>query len=280
MNAHPNTTSVLRICADRRFPERPLQSLWQARELLLLLTKREVHLRYQHSTAGIGWAILQPVLTVAVLVVFQSFIGHNDGSTLPYPLYATTALVPWTFMVHAMTQSSNCILNHSGVIGKVQFPRMVLPLAAVLGATVDFLLGLILVPALMICYGVRAHLTILALPLFTFHLAVFAAALGIWFAYLNARFRDTSNALPFITQLWFFLSPIVYTTNMVPERWQFVLGLNPMVGILEGFRWTFFGSANPLLTVWVMKSWLITCVLLVTGIGVFLANEESLADII
>jgi len=280
VTAHSNAASVLRIRADRRFPERPLASLWQARELLLLLTKREVHLRYQHSTAGIGWAILQPVLTVAVLVVFQSFMGHKDGSALPYALYATTALVPWTFMVHAITQSSNCVLNHSGVIGKVQFPRLVLPLAAVLGATIDFLLGLILVPLLMICYGIRAHLTILALPLFTLHLTVFAAALGVWFAYLNARFRDTSNALPFITQLWFFLSPIVYTTNMVPHRWRFVLGLNPMVGILEGFRWTFFASADAQLFVWVAKSWLVTCVLLLSGIVVFLANEERLADII
>jgi lipopolysaccharide transport system permease protein len=272
--------TTLRIRADRRFPDRPLKSLWESRELILLLARRDVHLRYQHSIAGFGWAALQPLLTILVLAAFRVVMGHPISLEMPYPLYAGTVLVPWTFFVHSMNQSSHCLLKHTAVMTKVRFPRLVLPLAAVMGAAADFAAALVLIPILMVYYRIPPRFSLLALLLFSAHLIALATAIGIWLSMLNARLRDTANALPFVTQLWFFLSPIAYTSEMLPAKWQFAAGFNPMLGILEGFRWSVFGSASPMLTTWLSLSGLITVGLLVSGIIAFLAGEETLTDVI
>jgi len=270
--------SVVRISAERRFPERPLHSVWAARELLVVLARRDVYLRYQHSFAGISWAILQPLLTVLVLSAFQLLMGHRQTTGVPYPLYAATALVPWTFVVHALTQASHSLPKHMGVINKVYFPRLILPLSAVMGAAADFAVGMALPPALMIYYGIAPGSTLLALPIFVAQAVALAAAAGIWLACLNARFRDTANSLPFVTQLWFFLTPIAYATDIIPPQWQLLAGLNPMLGILEGFRWALVGVASPWLGTWIAMSWLVILALLGSGMLVFLRSEESLAD--
>ncbi|HEY3840388.1 MAG TPA: ABC transporter permease [Bryobacteraceae bacterium] len=273
-------TPLLRIRADRRFPDRPLKFLWEARELIVLLARRDVSLRYQHSIAGFGWALLQPLLTILVLAAFRMLMGQPTSLGMPYPLYAGTVLVPWTFFVHSMNQSSHCLLKHTSVMTKVRFPRLALPLAAVIGAAADFVAALALVPLLMIYYHVPPRVTLLALPIFALHLVTLATAIGIWLSLLNARLRDTANALPFITQLWFFLSPIVYTSEMLPAKWRLAAGLNPVEGILEGFRWSIFDSASPMLPAWLGLSGLITAGLLLSGIIAFLAGEETLTDVI
>lgn len=275
-----NDAPLLRIRADRRFPDRPFKSLWDARELIVLLARRDVHLRYQHSIAGFGWAVLQPLLTILVLAAFRVVMGHSTSAGMPYPLYAGTVLVPWTFFVHSMNQSSHCLLKHTSVMTKVRFPRLALPLAAVIGAAADFAAALALLPMLMIYYRIPPRITLLALPVFAAQLIALATAIGIWLSMLNARLRDTANALPFITQLWFFLSPIAYTSELLPAKWQFAAGLNPMEGVLEGFRWSVFGSASPMLKTWLGLSGLITAGLLITGVIVFLAGEETLTDVI
>ncbi len=271
---------MVRIRADRKFPDHPLHSLWESRDLILLLARRDVHLRYQYSVAGIGWAILQPLLTVLVLAGFQRVMGHTSSRELPYPLYVATALAPWTFFVHAIVQSAHCLLKHTSVITKVHFPKLVLPIAAVMAGSVDLVAGLALLPFFMLYYRIVPHLTILALPLFAVHAILLAAGVGIWLAFLNVRFRDTANALPFITQLWFFSTPIAYISEMLPPHWRFAAGFNPVMGILEGFRWSIFGSASPMLGTWVTVSWIITGVLLISGVVVFLSAEEDLADLI
>ena len=271
---------VVRIESSRRLPARPLQAVWEAREIVLLLARRDVKIRYQHSIAGMGWAVLQPLLTVLVLGVFQTLMGHKTTGGIPYPLYAALALVPWTFVSHAITQSSHCLPNNAALINKVHFPRLILPLAAVLGAAADFAVSLVLPPLLMIYYGVAPQLTCVLLPLFGLQAIMLALALGIWFAHLNARFRDTANALPFVMQLWFFLTPIAYTADIIPVRWQLLAGVNPMLGILEGFRWALLGLPHPMLGAWVAMSWLATLALLASGLLVFLRGEESLVDIL
>lgn len=276
----PRDAPLLRIRADRWFPDRPLKSLWEARELIWLLARRDVHLRYQYSVAGFGWAVLQPLLTILVLAAFRAVMGRPASLAMPYPLYAGTVLVPWTFFVHSMNQSSHCLLKHTAVITKVRFPRLALPLAAVIGAAADFAAALALVPVLMIYYRVPPRITLLALPFLALHLIALATAIGIWLSMLNARLRDTANALPFVTQLWFFLSPIAYTSEMLPVKWQFAAGLNPMEGLLEGFRWSVFGSASPMFGVWLGISALITAALLISGVIAFLAGEETLTDVI
>lgn len=270
---------ILRIRADRQMPDRPFRSLWEARELLYLLTRREIRLRYQHSIVGIGWAVLQPLVTLLVLTMFQVIMGRRSSGTVPYPLYAVIGLVPWTFLSHALTQSSHSVLSYYSLIQKVSFPRLALPLAAVLSATADFIVGFPLVPILMLNYGFPPNRMVLLLPVFTLQIILLAAGLGILLASVNTRFRDTANALPLVMQLWFFLTPIIFTSDMIPPKWQLLAGLNPMLGILEGFRWCLFGTAPPMLGFWVACSWFITIALLAIGLLTFLRGEEMLAEL-
>jgi lipopolysaccharide transport system permease protein len=270
---------VVRIRAERQIRNRPLHSLWEARELLYLLARREIYLRYKHTFAGIGWAVLQPVVTLLVLTLFQVMMGRRTFGRIPYPLYAVTGLVPWTFLTHALTTSSSSVLTYYPLIQKVYFPRLALPLAAVLSATADFLVGFPLVPVFMLYYGFSPHWPVLLLPIFVLHIILLATGLGVFLAAINTRYRDTANALPLIMQLWFFLSPIIFSPEMIPVRWQHIAGLNPMLGILEGFRWCLFGTAHPMLGYWVACSWFITMALIAMGLLTFLREEEVLAEI-
>lgn len=269
-----------RIDATRPHSGHPFADVWKARELVVLLARRDIRNRYRHSVVGVGWAILQPVLTVIVLSIFQAFMGQHFSGKIPYALSTMTCLVPWTFFIHALNQCSNCVLSSAQIITKVHFPRLVLPLAAVMAAFADFLIALPLIPVLMIFYGVFPQATILWLPFFVLHLLLLAAAFGIWFSILNTRFRDTANALPFLTQLWFFLSPIAYPASSIPEQWRFVASINPMLGLLEGFRWTLFGGNQPDLFLWVGESLAITMLLLLTGIPIFFASEAEFVELL
>jgi lipopolysaccharide transport system permease protein len=272
---------VVRIQSKRSLPVNPIGELWASRDLILLLARRDVRLRYQHAVVGIGWAVLQPLLTAAVLTIFQQIIGRGEGSRAQYALNVLAGMVPWTFLAHAMTLGSNSLLSYYGVICKVYFPRLVLPLAAVLVASTDLLVALPLIPALMIYLGAGPGPGVLLLPGIVLLLVLLAAGLAIWLAILNIQFRDVANALPFLTQLWFFLSPIAYNAELIPADWRMAAGLNPMVGILEGFRWALFGTAaNPQLGWWIGCSAAISIALLASGVWVFLRNEETLADLL
>ncbi len=254
--------------------------IWESRELTLLLARRNVHLRYQYTVAGLGWALLQPLLTVIVLSAFRLMMGYRTTDNVPYGLYVGTSLVPWTFFVHALTLSAHSVLKHTSVLFKVHFPRIVLPLSSVAGAAADLVIGLALLPILMIYFRFLPHWTILLLPLFALQVVLFAAGLGIWMAYLNTKYRDLANALPFLTQLWFFLTPIAYTSNVIADKWRPLAGLNPMLGIIEGFRYAITGAANPFMPVWALTSLAITAFLLVTGTYRFLQTEDILTDLI
>jgi lipopolysaccharide transport system permease protein len=268
----------IRIGATPRKIVPQLRELWDSRELTLMLARKEVRLRYRHSVAGVGWAVMQPLLTLLVLSAFQLFAGRKLNGGVPYALYAMTGLVPWTFFGHALTQCGNSIVRFDALVTKVYFPLLDLPISAVLAASADFVVAMPLVPALMVYYGYAPGLPLLLLPVFILHLVLFAGALGIWLALLNTKFRDTSNALPFVVQLWFFLTPIAYPASQVPARWQALIGINPMVGILEGLRWSLFGVAPARLPLWLACSSALTLILLVSGIVVFLRHEADLAE--
>jgi lipopolysaccharide transport system permease protein len=263
--------SEIRIEAGRRSFIQHWPELVSNRELTWLLARREVQLRYRHSIAGIGWAVMRPLLTLLVLSMFQAFIG-SKGEGVPYPLYAMTGLVLWTFLDHALTLGSSSILKYTSVIKKIYFPLLILPISSVLGASADFVVALPLIAALMVYYGYYPTLAVLLLPLFAIQLVAFAMAVGIWLALLNTKYRDTSNALPFVMQLWFFLTPIVYNAKLIPTRWRMVLGLNPMLGIMEGFRMALFGRGEPELGFWIASSWVITLLLLVSGVFLLLSR--------
>jgi lipopolysaccharide transport system permease protein len=275
----PELIVEVRIDSKGHTTERPLADFWEARGLTFLLAQRDVRLRYRHSFVGIGWAVAQPLLTVATLVIFRAFMGVPESGGIPYPLLTLSGLVAWTFLVHTLTQCSTSVLRSAAIATKVYFPRLVLPVSAALAAAADFLISVPLIPAMMVYYRIAPGTPILFLPLFLLQLLLLAGSLGIWLSILNVRFRDVTNALPFLTQLWFFLTPIAYPATAIPAKWRFAAGLNPMFGILEGFRWSLFGGEPPTAAS-IGTSVVITIALLVGGVFFFSTQEADLAELI
>lgn len=266
------------VIDDRRTPlAESLRELWRFRDLVLLLTLRDIKLRYRTTAVGAAWAVVQPLLTMAVLVGFARLFGVT-GERVPYPLFLISGLVPWTYFTHGLTQATHSILSHEYLLDKVYFPRVVLPLAAVLGGLVDFLTAAVLVPLFMIYFGVLPSIAALTIPLFVLLAVGASLGLGLWLAVLNVRYRDVGNMLPFVTQLLFFATPISYPMRAIPERYHLLAGLNPMTGMVEGFRWALFGQAGESLPGAVWVSVAMSLFLLVSGFWFVLREQDLIGD--
>lgn len=266
------------VIDSRRTPlVESLRELWRFRDLALLLTLRDIKLRYRTTAVGAAWAVVQPLLTMAVLVGFARLFGVT-GERVPYPLFLISGLVPWTYFTHGLTQATLSILGHEYLLDKVYFPRAVLPLAAVLSGLVDFLTAAMLVPLFMIYFGVTPSLSALYIPLFVLLAVGASLGLGLWLAVLNVRYRDVGNLLPFVTQLLFFATPVSYPMSAIPARYHLVAGLNPMTGMVEGFRWALFGRAGDPLPGAVWVSVTVAVVLLVSGFWFVLREQEVIGD--
>jgi lipopolysaccharide transport system permease protein len=233
-------------------------------------------LRYRHTAVGIAWALLQPLLIMLVLTGFAMVAGVHSGD-IPYPLYVITGLVPWTYFTHAMTSTTFSLMAHSGIISKIYFPRLVIPVAAAVAGAIDFVVAALLLPVFMLAYGAPLTWALLALPLFVVMALAAAFALGLWLAVLNVRYRDVANALPFVMQLLFFATPIAYRSQAIPLPWRTLAGINPMVGVVDGFRWALLGNAAPL-QLSTLVSLASILVLLVSGIWYFRRHEPAFAD--
>jgi len=264
---------VVYLRPSGRFTRLNLRDVWEYRDLLYFLVWRDIKVRYKQTVLGAAWAILQPLLT---MVAFSIFFGHlakmpSDG--IPYPLFAYAALLPWTLFAYSMTEAGNSLVGSQNLITKVYFPRLVIPLAAVLGGLVDFGVSFVVLILLMIV----PTLAILTIPFFILLVIATALAVGVWLAALNVQFRDVRYTIPFLTQFWLFLTPVAYSSTMVSPRWRVVYGLNPMAGVVEGFRWALLGrkeAPGPMLAV----SIAIVALLLVTGLYHFRRMESSFAD--
>ena len=254
-----------------------LRELWAFRELIYFLTWRDIKVRYKQTTVGVAWAVLQPL---AMMLVFTFFFGRlaripSDG--IPYPLFAYTALLPWQLFSRTITESTNSLIVDQRLITRVYFPRIIIPLATVLAAIVDFLIASVLLIALMLFYGVTPGAAVLWIPFFVLLMLVTSSGIGFWLSSLNVEYRDVLDIVPFLNQLWFFLTPIVYPSSLVPEKWQFLYGLNPMVGVVEGFRWALLGvgkGPSPMIAV----SILVAVSLFVSGIIWFRRRERTFVD--
>ena len=275
MATHQHPVVYLR--PSGRFTRLNLRDVWEYRDLHYFLVWRDIKVRYKQTVLGAAWAILQPLLT---MVAFSIFFGHlakmpSDG--IPYPLFAYAALLPWTLFAYSMTEAGNSLVGSQNLITKVYFPRLVIPLAAVLGGLVDFGVSFVVLILLMIGYGIVPTLAILTIPFFILLVIATALAVGVWLAALNVQFRDVRYTIPFLTQFWLFLTPVAYSSTMVSPRWRVVYGLNPMAGVVEGFRWALLGrkeAPGPMLAV----SIAIVALLLVTGLYHFRRMESSFAD--
>ncbi len=255
-----------------------LRELWNHRELLYFLTWRDFKVRYKQTILGVSWAILQPVLTMVVFTILFGRLANISSDGLPYPIFNFTALVPWTFFAYALSHASNSLVSSANILTKVYFPRLAMPLASVLSGMVDMGLAFTVLLAMMVYYGFMPTVNIIWLPLFLLLAFVAAVGVALWLSAMNVLFRDVRYVIPFLTQMWFFITPIAYSSSMLDEPWRSLYGINPMAGVVEGFRWSLLGSpASPGL---ILVSCISAPILLVTGALYFSRMEKVFADVV
>jgi len=264
---------------SRGFMRLKLRDIWEYRELLYFLVWRDVKVRYKQTALGAAWAILQPVMTMVVFSVFFGRLAKVPSDGIPYPVFAFAALLPWQLFAYALSESSNSLVSNQNLITKVYFPRLVIPMSAVLAGLVDFAVAFVILLGMMRYYGIVPTAAIALLPLFVLLAVATALAVGLWLSALNVKYRDVRYTIPFLTQFWLFATPVAYPSTLVPERWRALYGLNPMAGVVEGFRWALLGKSQgpgPLLAVSVGA----VVVLLVGGLIYFRRMESTFADIV
>jgi lipopolysaccharide transport system permease protein len=255
------------------------QELWFYRELLFFFVWRDLKVRYKQTTLGALWAVLQPFLSMILFsLVFGSY-AKLPSNGLPYTIFSFTALLPWQLFSRALTDSSQSLVTNQHIIGKIYFPRIFLPLSMILSGLVDFGISLVVLVGMMVFYHINPGWNLLYAPLFLIMLVITAAAVGLWLSVLNAKFRDVKYAIPFLVQLWLYATPVAYSTSLVPENLRLFYGLNPMVGVVEGFRWAFLGQQAQYGSM-IGVSFLIVILLLITGLIYFQRMEKIIADIV
>lgn len=256
-----------------------LGELWDYRELLYFLTWREIKVRYKQTALGAAWAILQPLLTMLVFSLFFGRLAKVPSDRIPYPLFCLAGLIPWTFFANGLTQSANSLVTSSNLISKVYFPRLAVPLSAILSGGVDFAISFVLLVGMMAFYHQAPPLRCLTLPLFFILAFVTALGVGLWLSALNVEYRDVRYTIPFLTQFWLLATPIAYPSSLLHEPWRAVYGLNPMAGVVEGFRWALIGTdtaPGPIIA----ASSFAALLILAGGAFYFRRMEKTFADVV
>jgi lipopolysaccharide transport system permease protein len=256
-----------------------LRAVWDYRELLLFLIWRDVKVRYQQTLIGAGWAVLQPLLTMLVFTLVFGRLARLPSDGVPYPIFAFTALLPWNYFAGALSRAGGSLVGNANLITKVYFPRLVIPLSAALSGLVDFAIAFLLLLVMLVYYHVRLTAAVWLLPLLLLLAVATALAAGLWLGALNVRYRDVGYVIPFLTQIWMYASPVVYPLSLVPARWRFVYALNPMVGVIEGFRAVLLGT-GALDGATLAVSSAVVFGLLLTGALYFSRTEQTFADVI
>lgn len=269
----------VRVQPSRGWAALNLRDLWEYRELVYFLTWRDVKVRYKQTVLGAAWAILQPVLTMVIFSLFFGRLAHIPSDGIPYPLFSLAGLVPWTFFSNGLTQSSNSLVGNANLITKVYFPRLAAPLATILAGAIDVVLACGVLFAMMALYRVGPPVEMLWLPAALLLVVVVALGAGLWLSAMNVQFRDVRYAVPFLTQLWLFATPIAYPSSLLRQPWRTVYAINPMVGAVEAFRWSVFGTgAFP--AAQVIVSTAVAAAVLITGALYFRRMERTFADIV
>ncbi|HPP62523.1 MAG: hypothetical protein PGMFKBFP_02019 [Anaerolineales bacterium] len=257
-----------------------LRDLWVYRELVFFMVWRDVKVKYKQTLLGMAWAVIQPVMTMLVFTFLFGTVAKLPTDGIPYPVFSFTALLPWGLFVTALNQGSRSLVAHNNMVTKIYFPRLILPMSAVFAGLVDFAIAFVILVALMVYYHVTpAWNLVWTLPLFLLLALVAALGVALWLSAINVKYRDVNQALPFLTQFWLFATPVAYSSSVISPKWQIVYSLNPMAGVVNGFRWALLGSGNgPDAALWVSAA--ISILVLVTGLFYFRSTEKTFADTI
>jgi lipopolysaccharide transport system permease protein len=256
-----------------------LREIWESRELVYFFVWRDLKVRYKQTAIGVAWVILQPLLAMTVFTLFFGRLAKMPSEGLPYPVFYYTALLPWMYFAAALANSTNTVVEHQRVITKVYFPRMILPFSAVLSGLVDFAIGFLLLIGLMLYYHIVPTVATLLTPLFLLLAVATALTFGLWLSALNAIYRDVRYVVPFLVQFWLFASPVAYPSTLVPERWRWLYGLNPMAGVIEGFRWALTGHGQAPSGLLLVSAGTVL-LLLFGGVVYFQKMEGTIADMV
>lgn len=270
--------AITHIKSSKGWASLQLSDLWEYRELLYFLTWRDIKVRYKQTVLGAGWAIIQPVFTMVIFSVFFGWLGKLPSDGVPYPVFSYSALVPWTFFAHGLIHVANSLVEDANLLKKVYFPRLVIPISAVMSGLVDFILAFVVLLGILLYFGIVPTINIVWLPLFLLLALVTSLGVGLWLSAMNVQFRDVRYTLPFLTQFWLFATPIAYPSSLLSEPWRTLYGINPMVGVVEGFRWALLGvdtAPGPIIIV----SSLVAVALIMSGTLYFRRLENTFADI-
>lgn len=256
------------------------KDLWRYRELFFFLAWRDVLVRYKQTVIGVLWSVIKPLLTMLVFVFVFGKLAKLPSDGVPYPVLVLSGMLPWMFFASAFSEAGNSLVGNANIISKVYFPRLIVPLSSVIVSLVDFLISGVLLVILMFWFGVVPNERIIFLPLFIFLLIAAAVGAGLWVAALNVKYRDFAYIVPFVIQFGLYVSPVAFNSNIVPEKWRLLYALNPMVGIIDGFRWSITGTNTPLYWQGVVVSVVVVLLLIFSGVQYFRATERSFADVI
>jgi lipopolysaccharide transport system permease protein len=275
----PADVPVFLITPPSRWWIIPVGELWEYRELLYFFVWRELKVRYKQTAVGAAWAVLQPLLTMLIFSLFFGRLAHIPSGGLPYPVFYYSALLPWMYFSASLQNATNKIVENQNVITKVYFPRLILPFSAVLSGLVDFAISFLMFVAIMVYYRIHPGWPIVMLPVFLLLAILTALGVGLWLSALNAIYRDVRYVIPFLVQFWMFASPVVYPSSLVPAKWRWLYGLNPMAGVIEGFRWSLAGSGDRPGRMLLVSSAAVL-VVLVCGLMYFQKVEATVADVV
>ena len=270
---------VVVIRPSRGWVSLNLRDLWEYRELLYFLTWRDIKVRYKQTVLGAAWAIIQPFFTMVVFSLFFGKLAKMPSDDIPYPIFSYAALVPWTFFANGLSQSSSSLVASANLIKKVYFPRLVVPISSVISGAVDFVLAFAVLLGMMLFYGIVPTAAIVWLPLLLLVALVTSLGVGLWLTAMNVQFRDVRYAVPFLVQAWMFATPIAYPSSLLDEPWRTLYGINPMAGVVEGFRWALLGTETAPGPI-VLVSALVAVGLLVSGAFYFRRMEKTFADVV
>jgi lipopolysaccharide transport system permease protein len=255
-----------------------MKELWLFRELLFFLTWRDIKIRYKQTVLGFSWAVLQPFLTMVVFSLFFGRLAGLDSEGVPYPIFNYAALLPWQFFEQSIHVSSSSLVANANMVTKVYFPRLMIPISGVLSGMVDFAVAFVVLIAMMLFYQIQPTMGVLLLPVFLLLAFITALGVSLWSSALNVKYRDVRYIIPFVTRFWFFATPVVYTSKLLDEPWRTLYGLNPMVGVVEGFRWAMLGTDPP--QAMIFLSAVVAITIFVSGLIYFNRMEKTFADVI